>query len=184
MSLISCEKTGIFRHLENAFKERFGVVVLAHLQQDVSLELQVASHSGNIVGLLSQSILLVDVLERLVPLAAIDINHGQSKQGGAAFGIAAGLAGYLLNLGRRFIRVSLVQQSHADSLMRVDEVLIDRERLAILRDRIVKPAHLQKQFRVRVVRIGIVGNQLDVFLERLLRRLGNRHSAGTHSRAG
>src|SRR5688572_6674086 len=50
--------------------------------------------------------------------------------------------------------------------MRVDEVLIDRQGLLILRDRIVKLAHLQEQLRVRVIRIRIVGNQLNVFLER------------------
>jgi len=59
----------------------------------------------------------------------------------AAFGIAAGFAGYFLYFGRRFFRVALVKQSHADPLMRVNEILIDRERLAILRDRIVKLAH-------------------------------------------
>src|ERR1700686_1380688 len=162
-------QAGIFRHLETSFVKRLSLIILAHLQQDVSLELQVASHTWNIVGLLSQRILLVDFLERLVPLAAIDIDHSQGKQGRAALGITAGFAGYLLYLGRSFIRVSLVQQSHADPLVGVYEVLIDRQRLSILRNRIVKLAHLQKQFPVRVVRVWIVGNELNVFLERLLR---------------
>src|SRR2546423_10000817 len=52
--------------------------------------------------------------------------------------------------------------------MGVDKVLIDRERLAILRYGIVKLAHLQKQFRVRVVRVWIVGNEFNIFLERCL----------------
>src|SRR6185369_14103820 len=38
-------------------------------------------------------------------------------------------------------------------------------RLTILRDRIVELAHLQIQLSERVMRVRIIGNQLDVFLE-------------------
>src|SRR5271163_1701908 len=38
----------------------------------------------------------------------------------------------------------------------------------VLRQRIVKPAHLQQQLRVGVVRVGVVGNQFDVLFEGLL----------------
>src|SRR6476660_6950511 len=45
---------------------------------------------------------------------------------------------------------------------------IDLERLVILRNGIVVPSHLQQQFRVGIVRIGIVRNELNVFLKSLL----------------
>ena len=48
------------------------------------------------------------------------------------------------------------------------EVGIDGQRLAILNDRFVEPSHLQQQFGVGIVGIGIVRNQFDVFLEGLL----------------
>src|SRR5271166_4897021 len=45
---------------------------------------------------------------------------------------------------------------------------IDRQGFVILDKGIVESAHLQQQFRIGVVWVGIVGNQLDVFLECLL----------------
>ena len=64
--------------------------------------------------------------------------------------------------------LSLIQESHRDPLIRVEKVRIDRERLAVLGDGVVEAAHLQKQLGVRIVGIGIVRDQLDVPLERLL----------------
>ena len=52
--------------------------------------------------------------------------------------------------------------------MRVDEVGIDCERLAILHDRLVEPAHLQIQLGQGVVGVRIVGNEFDVFRKCLL----------------
>ena len=52
--------------------------------------------------------------------------------------------------------------------MRVDEVRIDRQRLAVLGDRLVEPAHLEEQLGVRVVRVGILRDERDVGLKRLL----------------
>src|SRR6185503_17418637 len=37
----------------------------------------------------------------------------------------------------------------------------------VLRDCFVKPSHLQQQLRVRVVGVRIVGDEFDVFLERV-----------------
>ena len=49
--------------------------------------------------------------------------------------------------------------------IRRDEVRIDRECLLVHFDRFVEPAHLHQQLGVRVIRIGIVRQQLDVLLE-------------------
>ena len=53
--------------------------------------------------------------------------------------------------------------------MGVNEVWIDFERFAILRNRVVVPSHLQQQLCIGVIRIWIFGNQFDVFFERLFR---------------
>ena len=65
--------------------------------------------------------------------------------------------------------LSGVEQIHGESLVRVQEVRIDLERLAVLDDRVVEAAHLQKKLGVGIVRIRVPGKELDVFLERLLR---------------
>ena len=62
-----------------------------------------------------------------------------------------------------------VEQIHGESLVRVQEGRIDFERLAVLDDRVVEAAHLQKELGVGVVRIRVPGKDLDVFLKRLLR---------------
>src|SRR3979490_1366459 len=46
---------------------------------------------------------------------------------------------------------------------------VHAERLAILCDRVVETAHLEQEFSVGIIRIGIVRDQRDVLLERLLR---------------
>ena len=43
---------------------------------------------------------------------------------------------------------------------------IDRERLVVHGDRLVEASHLHEQLGIRVIRVGVVGDQLDVFLER------------------
>src|SRR5262245_607522 len=53
--------------------------------------------------------------------------------------------------------------------MRCHELLIDRQCFSILRNRLIKSAHLQQQLSVRVVRVGIVWNQLGIFLKSLFR---------------
>ena len=61
-----------------------------------------------------------------------------------------------------------VEPGHRDALVGIDEVRVDLESLLVLRDRVVEPAHLQEKLRVRVVGVRIVGDELDVLLERLL----------------
>src|SRR6185369_14225906 len=68
----------------------------------------------------------------------------------------------------RVSRFAFVSQRSGDSEMRVDEVWLDRQRLVVLRDRFIKSSHLQQQLRVRIIRVRIVRDQLDVFLERIL----------------
>ena len=65
--------------------------------------------------------------------------------------------------------LALIHEIGGDPEVRRHEVGVHAERLAVLRDRFVEAAHLEQEFGVGVVGIGIVGNQLDVFLESLLR---------------
>src|SRR5215203_3314060 len=51
--------------------------------------------------------------------------------------------------------------------MRVDEVGLDRQSLVVLRNGFIKPSHLQQQLSIRIVRIRIVWNQLDILFERV-----------------
>src|SRR5437867_2479426 len=55
--------------------------------------------------------------------------------------------------------------------MRRHEVGIHAESLAVLGDRVLEPAHFQQELGIGVVGIGVVGNQLDVLPEGLLRVL-------------
>ena len=50
--------------------------------------------------------------------------------------------------------------------MRVDEIGVDRQRFSVLRYSVIKLPDLQIQFGKRVIWIRIVGNQLNVILER------------------
>ena len=45
---------------------------------------------------------------------------------------------------------------------------VNGQRLTVLRDGIFKLSHLQQEFRIGVVRIGIIGNQFDIFLKHVL----------------
>ena len=144
------------------------LVGLPHVQEHVSLERVVEGHGPDVVGFLAQRVLLVQARERLRRLSAVDEDDRLGEHPRPAFSVGAGLRGDVLELGGRLLVFALIQERHRDSLMRVEEVRIDRQRLAVLGDRVVEAAHLQKQLGIRIVGVGIVRDQLDVPLEGLL----------------
>ncbi len=136
-------KTGVVRGLQRLFKRLARIVVLAHLEQDVAFQLQVATHPGGVITLLRDRVLLRHFSQRLVKLACVKRDHHLSKQRGTSLTIGTSFFSHLLQLGLRFARVPFVSQSSGDSEMRVDKVWLDRERFVVLRDGLVKPSHLQ-----------------------------------------
>ena len=133
-----------------------------------AFQLQVASHRRHVLGLLSQRVLFVDQGEAssILPLStATTVSANSAVRRSPS---VRAFVGKLLELGRRFRRLALIHQGRRDAGVRVHEVLIDGQRLLILRDRLVELAHLQEQLRIGVVGVRIVRDQLDVLLERLL----------------
>ncbi len=86
--------------------------------------------------------------------------------------LLAGVAGNCRNLCERGTRLIRPRREHVvipNPYVGRDEIWIQRQRLLVRLDRFVEAPHLHEQLRVGIVRVGIVGNQLDVLLERSLR---------------
>ena len=164
---MSWRQAGALDQLQAALELRLRLIGLPHLEQDVPLQAAVEGHRRDVVGLLAQGVLLVHVRERLGHLPAVDVHDRQREQPRPALAVGPRLRRHGGELGRRLVGLSLIQQIHGDALVRVDEVRIDRQRLPVLDDRVVEPAHLQKQLGVRIVGVGVLRDQLDVLLERL-----------------
>ena len=77
------------------------------------------------------------------------------------------LLSVLLQFADGLIRLSQICQIGRYSQVRSKERGVNRQCFAILRDGVIELSLLQQHLGVGVVRVGIVGNQFDVFLEGL-----------------
>ena len=74
-----------------------------------------------------------------------------------------------VHLGERFLGLVLEVVVARDAVARRREPGVQVERLAVHRDRLVVAPALHEQLGVRIVGVRIVGDELDVLLERRLR---------------
>ncbi len=77
-----------------------------------------------------------------------------------------GLREHRVELAPRLGALALEVEAGGDAEARVDEVGAHPERLAVVGDRLVEAAELEQQLGVRVVGVGVVGQDLGVLLER------------------
>ncbi len=148
-----------------------GGVIALHLGDDVALGLKVGRHGCRVILLLGNGILFVHVLHGLLELAVVHCDYGQAKISGAQFAVIARLTSYLLELCGRIVVLPLIHEIGRNPEVRRHEVGIHAESLAVLGNRVLEAAHFQQELGIRIVGIRVVGYQLDVLLEGLLRVL-------------
>ena len=141
----------------------------AGLEEDVAHGHQVGRHGRRVSRRRSQGVRLARDLERAVRLSLSDVGMEQGRKRDAALPVIASplqVAFRFRDRGGMAARIHVVRR---DAHVRRPETGIDRERLPVLRDRLVEPAQLHQQLGVGVVGVRIVRHQLDVLPECLLR---------------
>ncbi len=152
--------------LERLGKPTGGLRAAAGVQQDVAQQLGIAAHVGGVGELRIERILPLDLPQRRVRLPRVHQDDALGEERGAPVGVVAGLAVQLVHDRRRLGVSPLVHPVARDTHPRRREVAVHRQGLPVLGNRFVEPARLHQQLGVRVVRVGIARDQLDVFEER------------------
>ena len=131
---------------------------------------RVTRHRGGIVRPLAQRVLLVQLGERQRRTspprrrsrcaANIDARFSPSFRAPSYSFLASAREASYLPWNLRLLAIPMIGRR---------ELRVHLQRLPVLGDGLVEPPHLHQQLGVGIVGVGIVRDQLDVFLERLLR---------------
>jgi hypothetical protein len=138
------------------------------LQKDVSCEVLIPVEPRAVAVGSRQLRHLGDILESLRGGALVDEGLRRPEQRQPTLAVAARHRRQSRIGGPRLGPVALEHLVVADPDVGVHEVAIKGEGLLVILHGVVEPAHLHQQLRVRIVGVGVLGDQLDVPPEGLL----------------